>query len=157
VPWSFVEVWKRANLPHCGVKISSGGKSINARFCVSDDAFMFYADKVAEFFGFAKPTRVTMTYILSENTFFLDVVGDPGTEESSNENEIVSLTSSGDESDYDEGDDQLNDYQNQQMIVVWLRLFFNFSLNNVFSLLNSQFCLNGYEYLFHYSHNSSFI
>ncbi|KAK2409927.1 replication protein A 70 kDa DNA-binding subunit C [Trifolium repens] len=117
VPWSFVEVWKRANLPHCGVKISSGGKSINARFCVSDDAFMFYADKVAEFFGFAEPTRVTMTYILSENTFFLDVVGDPGTEESSNENEIVSLTSSGDESDYDEGDDQLNDYQNQQMIV----------------------------------------
>jgi hypothetical protein len=127
VPWSFVEVWKRANLPHCGVKISSGGKSINARFCVSDDAFMFYADKVAEFFGFAEPTKVTMTYVPSENTFFLDVVGDAGTEESFDENEIVCLPSNGDESeyDYDEGDDQVNYNKTKRLVVVWLCMFFN--------------------------------
>jgi hypothetical protein len=113
-------------VPHCGVKISSGGKSINARFCVSDEAFMFYADKVAEFFGLTKPTRVMMTYIIDENTFFLDALGDAGTEESSNENEIIDLTSYGDESesDSDESQDQLNESQNQQMIVVCQHIYF---------------------------------
>ncbi|WJX73059.1 hypothetical protein P8452_56882 [Trifolium repens] len=119
VPWSVVDAWVRANVPHCGVKISSGGRSMNARFCVSDEAFIFYADKVAEFFGFTEPTRVLMTYIISQNTFFLDALGDNGTQESYDENEIISLTSSGDESEYDcdQSDDQLNESQNQQMIV----------------------------------------
>jgi hypothetical protein len=88
---------------------------------VSDEAFMFYADKAAEFFGFSEPTRVMMTYIISQNTFFMDVLGDAGTEESSNENETISLTSDGDETEYDcdESDDNLNESQNQQMIVVY--------------------------------------
>jgi hypothetical protein len=126
VPWSVVDAWVRANVPHCGVKISSGGRSMNARFCVSDEAFIFYADKVAEFFGFTEPTRVLMTYIISQNTFFLDALGDNGTQESYDENEIISLTSSGDESEYDcdQSDDQLNESQNQQMIVVCLDIFF---------------------------------
>jgi hypothetical protein len=126
VPWSFVEVWTRASLPNCGVKISSGGKSFNARFCVSDEAYMFYADKVAEFFGFSEPTRVMMTYIVSQNTFFMDVLDDAGSEESTNENETIPFASNGDESenDCDESDDQLNEGHNQQMIVVYLHIFF---------------------------------
>jgi hypothetical protein len=93
---------------------------------VSDEVFMFYADKVAEYFGFSEPTRVMMTYIISQNTFFMDVLGDAGTEESSNENETISLTSNGDESEYDcdESDDQPNESHNQQMILVYLHIFF---------------------------------
>jgi hypothetical protein len=105
---------------NCGVKISSAGKSMAARFCISDEAFIFYADKLAEFFGFTKPTRVMFNYIIDENTFYLDPLGDAGTEESCSENEIFPTNSSNDESEdeYDESEDQPDENQNQKLIVV---------------------------------------
>jgi hypothetical protein len=120
VPYSFVDVWKRTKVTNCGVKISSAGKSMAARFCISDEAFIFYADKVAEFFGFTKPTRVMFNYIIDENTFYLDPLGGAGTEESCIENEIIPTNSSNDESEdeYDESEDQPDENQNQKLIVV---------------------------------------
>jgi hypothetical protein len=59
-----------------------------------------------------------MTYIVEEDIFFLDPIGDPGTEESCNENETVSFNSSDDEPDYDESEDNADESLNQQMIVV---------------------------------------
>jgi hypothetical protein len=125
VPYSFVDVWKikRSN---CTVKISSGGKSMSACFCVSDEAFIFYADKVAELFGFIEPTRVMMNYIIDQNTFFLEPLCDASSEESCNENENISLNSNDNEAQdgYDEVEDHDDESHNQQMIVVCQRLYF---------------------------------
>ncbi|KAK2379071.1 hypothetical protein QL285_066910 [Trifolium repens] len=119
VPYSFVDVWKTIKRSNCTVKISSGGKSMSACFCVSDEAFIFYADKVAELFGFTEPTRVMMNYIIDQNTFFLEPLCDAGTEESCNENENISLNSNDDEAQdgYDEVEDHDDESHNQQMIV----------------------------------------
>jgi hypothetical protein len=126
VPYSFVDVWKTIKRTNCTVKISSGGKSMSACFCVSDEAFIFYADKVAEFFGFTEPTKVVMDYVIDQNTFFMEPLCDPGTEESCNENETISLNSNDDEAQngYDEVEDHDDESHNQQMIVVCQQLYF---------------------------------
>jgi hypothetical protein len=57
-------------------KIASAGKVCNIQLSISDKSVMFYGYKVANFFGFTKPTRVLMDYSIEMNIFSMVVVED---------------------------------------------------------------------------------
>jgi hypothetical protein len=101
IPLEFNEVWKMAKCTNFSSKVLSSGKFCDVSLSLSDENMMFYAYKIAETFGFAKPTDVLIEYMIENNIFYMLVLEDASSQESGTGPEMKCI-SSDDEQDSDE-------------------------------------------------------